>query len=273
MGSIIVAEFGEFSGRIPYAKVGRGNKNLIYLVGGPGNDTPSGFALNMYIRGLLELTKEYTFWVTSRKKGQPENYGTKEMAADTAAVIQDKFDGWIDAVIGVSYGGMIAQYLAANHPGIVGKYLFVGTGYTVSEKVLELDKKFAKYQVAGKNGRALYTVGEYIYPPGIKRAVMRIALVLIGSLMKEEHHTDFGSDTLKEAEMSCHHNSKDVLGKITDSVLVIGGDTDIAFPLNVQNETAKAIPGARQIVYAKRAHGDYLGEKRFANDAKSFLLE
>lgn len=272
MAAKIVAEYGEFSGRIPYAKVGRGHRNCIYLVGGPGNDTPRGFGLKMCISGLLELANEYTFWVTSRKKGQPDNYGTKEMAVDMANVIQSRFDGWIDAVIGASYGGMIAQYIAANHPGIAGKYLFIAAGYKVSEKVLALDRKFAEYQVAGKNGRALYTVGEYIYPPGIKRSIMRIAFFLIGSLMNEEHHADFESDTLKEAEMSSYHNSKDVLGQITDSVLIIGGDSDLAFPLNVQEETAEAIPGAKQIVYSKRAHGDFLGEKRFANDVKSFLL-
>jgi pimeloyl-ACP methyl ester carboxylesterase len=273
MGSKINAKYGEFPGRIPYAKVGEGSKNLIYLVGGPGNDTPQGFALGMSIKSLLGLTDEYTFWVTSRKNRQPENYGTKEMAGDIAAVIREHFGGWVDAVIGVSYGGMIAQYLAADHPGVVGKYLFVATGYKVSDSVLELDRQFAKYQVTGKNGRALYTVGKYVYPPGLKRSIMKIIFFLIGSLMKEKHHEDFESDTLKEAEMSSHHSSMDSLGKIEDPVLVIGGDTDLAFPLEVQNETVSAISGAKQIVYAQRGHGDYLGEKRFADDVKAFISE
>jgi pimeloyl-ACP methyl ester carboxylesterase len=39
------------------------------------------------------------------------------MADDYGGVISEVFDGRIDLVVGESYGGMVAQYLAARHSG------------------------------------------------------------------------------------------------------------------------------------------------------------
>ena len=180
-------DIGHFPGSIPYTKVGSGKKNVLFLAGGPGNDPPHRMEVSMYLGGLKSATDEYTFWITSRKNGQPENYGTREMAADTAAAIKQVFPGGIDAAMGMSYGGLIAQYLAADFCGLVPKYVFVATAYRCSSEVAKADLRFAQYLADGRNGRAFYEVGGYLSPPGLKRSLMRGFMFLLGTFISSEH--------------------------------------------------------------------------------------
>jgi pimeloyl-ACP methyl ester carboxylesterase len=264
-------DVGYFPGSIPYAKVGKGKKNVLFLSGGPGNDPPHHMEVSMCLGGLKSVTDEYTFWITSRKNGQPENYGTREMAADTAAAIKQVFPGGIEAAMGMSYGGLIAQYLAADFCGLVPKYVFVVTAYRCSSVVAEADLRFAQCLAAGRNGRAFYEVGGYLFSPGLKRSLMRGLMFLVGAFISSKHHSDYKTDVIKEARMEAKHNSMDVLGHISDPVLLVGGDCDLAFPKELQEETAAAIPGAQLILYEGRGHGEVTSHKRFAQDVLEFL--
>jgi pimeloyl-ACP methyl ester carboxylesterase len=190
---------GYFPGNIPYAKVGGGRRNVLYLSGGPGNDPPHHMEVSMCLGGLKSVTDEYTFWITSRKNGQPKNYGTREMAADTAAAIKQVFPGGIEAAMGMSYGGLIAQYLAADYCGLVPKYVFVVTAYRCSPAVAQADLRFAQYLAAGRNGRAFYEVGGYLFSAGLKRSLMRGLMFLVGASTRSKHHSDYKTDVINEA--------------------------------------------------------------------------
>ena len=197
----IEPEIGYFPGRIPYVKVGRGEKNVLFLTGGPGNDPPHRMEVSVCLGGLKSAADEYSFWITSRKNGQPENYGTREMAADTAVAIKQIFPDGIHAVMGISYGGLIAQYLAADFRGLVPRYIFVATAYRCSSVAANADLRFAQHLAAGRNSRAFYEVGTYLYPPGLKRLLMRCFLFFAGVLISGEHHRDYKADVVKEARM------------------------------------------------------------------------
>jgi pimeloyl-ACP methyl ester carboxylesterase len=227
--------------------------------------------ISMCLGGLKSVLDEYTFWITSRKNGQPENYGTREMAADTAAAIKQVFPDGIAAAMGMSYGGLIAQYLAADFRGLVPKYVFVATAYRCSSEVAKADLQFAQHLAAGRNGRAFYEVGGYLFPPGLKRMLMRVLMFLLGAFISSKHHPDFKTDVIKEALMLAKHNSMDVLNHIADPVLLVGGDRDLAFPRELQEETATTIPGAQLILYEGRGHGEVTSHRRFAQDVLEFL--
>lgn len=266
-----VIETGYFPGRIPYARTGKGEKNVIFLTGGPGNDTPHGMEVSMFLGRLRSITDEYTFWITSRKNGQPDDYSTQKMAADTAAAIEQTFPEGIDAAMGVSYGGLIAQYLAADFPGLVPKYVFVATAHRCSSEVAATDLRFAQYLAAGRNGKAFYEAAGYLSVPGLKRSLLRGLMLVMGAFIGGEHHPDYAADVIKEAKVEAMHDSIDVLRQITDSVLMVGGDCDLAFPRDLQQKTAAAIPNARLILYEGRGHGGVTNHKRFAQDVLGFL--
>jgi pimeloyl-ACP methyl ester carboxylesterase len=61
------------------------------------------------------------------------------------------------------------------------------------------------------------------------------------------------------------------LGEIRAPTLLICGERDRAFSLELFRQTAERIPRARLIVYEERGHGGSLRDRRFAHDVISFL--
>lgn len=89
---------------------------MLFFAGGPGNTVPTGLGASGFVRGMRAFTDEYTIILVTRKSALPEGYTTKDMADDYAELVRRDFDGHVDLVMGTSYGGLIAQYFAANHP-------------------------------------------------------------------------------------------------------------------------------------------------------------
>lgn len=266
-------EYGDFQGGIPFAKVGRGGKNLIYLVGGPGNDVPRGMMLNMYIAGIRHLTDDYTVWVTTRKKGQQDGYGTREMASDTAEALRKTFGDRVDVVVGFSFGGMIALWIAADHPGLSNRYVLISTALRVPEYVADLDMLFAEHLAAGRNSKAMGVLAEYLEPPGVKKILTKMLFQILGGLGGEKHHPEFAFDVIQEANAEALHDASEGLRLIVDPVLVMGGDSDLAIPWNLMEETAAGIPGSKLIIYKGKGHSDVHKDKHFRDDLLAFLTE
>ena len=133
-----------------------------------------------------------------------------------------------------------------------------------------MDMRFAELMAAGKSARAFVAVADYVTRPGIGRVVMKPLLFLLG-LAGGKHHPDFKTDVIKEATVQAQHDSLSDLGSIADQVLVIGGDEDIAFPRDLMEATAAAIPGAKLILYPGRGHGGVTTHPDFARDVHNFL--
>ncbi|MDE8722594.1 alpha/beta fold hydrolase, partial [Alistipes putredinis] len=73
-----------------------------------------------------EFAKVYKVYVFSRINKLPENYTTRNMATDIAEAM-DVLGLKTVAVIGISQGGMIAQWLAADFPERVEKLILTVT--------------------------------------------------------------------------------------------------------------------------------------------------
>ena len=109
-----------------YVSFGKGNNVLIMLPGlGDGLTTVKGMALILAMT-YKAYARDYSVFIFSRKNDIPENYSTRDMAEDQAKAM--KALGIENAnVIGVSQGGMIAQYLAIDHPELVKKLILAVT--------------------------------------------------------------------------------------------------------------------------------------------------
>ena len=103
-----------------YVSFGRGARTFIILPGlSDGLVTVSGKAL-MLAWPYRQFFKDFTVYMFSRKNSMPDGYTIRDMAADQAAACAALGIGRA-CVMGVSQGGMIAQYLAIDHPELVEK--------------------------------------------------------------------------------------------------------------------------------------------------------
>jgi len=167
-----MVEKGVFSKGIPYVRFGEGEAILLVFSGGPGNILPSVFLIRV-LGNFKHLSKSFVIYVMSRKSGLPEGYTTRDIAKDYAAVIRDEFDcGPVD-VMGTSYGGLIAQHLAADHPELVRRLVIAMSVYRFSEEGNELDMKSAQLLSEGKKREALKALYPILEGGRIKKAFMK----------------------------------------------------------------------------------------------------
>ena len=107
--------YGTTKNNIPFARLEGGPKTAMLWGGGPGNTLPSGWLLNSFIKPLFPLLEEYSLVMLGRRVGMPEGHSTRDMSDDYATLIEAEYDGRVDLILGTSYGGIVAQYFAADH--------------------------------------------------------------------------------------------------------------------------------------------------------------
>lgn len=109
-----------------YISFGEGSKKLVMIPGlGDALKTVKGSAVAFAI-AYREYAKDYKVYVFSRKNQMVEGYSTRDMAKDQAEAM--KILGISKAsVMGVSEGGMIAQYIAVDYPEMVEKLVLAVT--------------------------------------------------------------------------------------------------------------------------------------------------
>ena len=117
-----------------YIRFGKGAKTLVMLPGlGDGLRSVKGTALPMAFM-YREFSKDYTVYMFSRKKRLSEGCSIRHMALHQKQAMDklgiDKAD-----IVGVSMGGMIAQYLAIDYPEKVNKLVLVVTCSKAEESV------------------------------------------------------------------------------------------------------------------------------------------
>ena len=109
-----------------YVSFGTGKKKLVVLPGlSDGLATVKGKAL-LLSPPYKKFFRDYTVYIFSRKNKMPEGYSIRDMAADQTRAMKTL---GIDQsyLLGVSQGGMIAQYIAIDHPEMVKKLILAVT--------------------------------------------------------------------------------------------------------------------------------------------------
>jgi len=101
-------------GELPFIRFGEGSRTLVIF--SPINDTLQDVTngarvLRWYYRHFAD---EYTVYLVSRKRRLPSGYTTRDMAADYARAFGQSIGP--AHVVGLSLGGLVAQYYAVDHP-------------------------------------------------------------------------------------------------------------------------------------------------------------
>ena len=219
-------QYGEFFGNISYARWGTGNKKMIVFPGGPGNTVPGRSMIKNLYGEFEPFTEEYSIHLVSRKKEQPKGYSTRDMSNDYAEIIRHNFGGHVDIIVGISFGGLIAQHFAADHPELFDHIVIATAAHRMSAIGQQIDYRFAELLSQGKTRNAYALIVDALGPAGttgITRYFNKIMFWLMGGVFLGQTHDAYKNDALVEAQAQIAHDVKNSLARIHVPVLVVCG--------------------------------------------------
>ncbi len=248
-----------------YISFGQGKKTLVILPGlSDGLRTVKGFALPLAWT-YKAYTKDYTVFVCSRKNQLPPNYSTRDMANDQAKFM--KALGLTNAdVMGVSQGGMIAQYLAIDHPKLVQKLVLVVTCSQPNETLQEVVKNWMTMAKADDYRALMMDTAKKTYSDKYQKKY-QFLLPLLGLIGKPNNFQRF----LIQAQSCLEHNAYLELPKVQCKTLVLAGGKDQIVGPKAFLELVAQIPKSEQFVYQNFGHGTYEEAKDFSQKVLQFL--
>jgi pimeloyl-ACP methyl ester carboxylesterase len=247
-------EIGLFGNGMAYGRVGTGRRTVLSIPGGPGNQAPTAMWMRSAAGWYRPFTDAgYSVWNVTRKRGMPAGHTMADIADDYAELIKTDFDGYVDIVVGTSFGGLVALYLAARHPERFGSIAAVAAAARLTEEGAAADRKFADNVAAGRYGDAAATMAPFL-APGLPSPVVRVLGAAVGPLMFRNGHEAFASDLLVEAEAEATADARDILPSINVPILLVVGDEDGYFPRSVVEETARLIPSCTLLLRADQGH-------------------
>ncbi len=239
------------TGEMDYIKFGRGKRIMIMIPGvGDGLKTVKGMALPFALL-YRKLAPDFTVYVFSRRENLPSHLSTREMAEDLYLAME-VLDLPRSAVVGVSQGGMIAQWLAIDHPEKVRKLVLTVTLSRPNETVKAVIGRWLKMAEAHDyKGIMLDTAKRSYSEKRIRRALL--VYRLLGNMGKPRSFRRF----ITQAESCITHDSHKDLCRISCPTLIIGGTEDKIVTGNASRRMAEKIPGSRLHMYRGLGHGLY----------------
>ena len=248
---------GLLAGCLPFARIGNAPRTLVSF---PGL-ADAAWDVNSEIGELpshyRRFANEFTVYVISRKRGLPQGYTTRDMAADYAKAFEEIGPA---VIMGISLGGCIAQHFAVDFPQYVRRLVIAFAAGRVSEPGRQIPEHWLELARQQRwtefyLGIAKVTMREYSH------AFYHILLPLV-----RRRPTD-PSDFLVSLEASIAHDGSVALDRIQAPTLVIGGTDDIFFPQAMLRKTAQRIPHARLRLLDGGRHGAYELKKEEFEDA------
>ena len=255
------------AGEMEYIRFGTGERILIIVPGlGDGLRTVKGTALPMSAM-YREFTSDFTVYCFSRVTNLREGCTTRDMAKNLAEAMERLGIRKAD-ILGVSMGGMIAQYFAVDYPEKVNKLILTVTAAKTNPLLTEaigewinLAKKEDHASFMDSNLRRIYSEDYYRKNKWMIPAVAK--------LTKPKSYDRF----YIQANACLTHDAYDCLAQIKAPTLVIGGRKDLALGGDASEEIAAKVPYVKLHMYDDWGHGLYEEEKGFNRLVLDFLLE
>ena len=262
-------ESGYFNGGLPYARIGQGPDSLIIFDGlGLENKSSSGMSLRMLKFAFKSYLEKYSIFLVTRKPGLPEGYTTQDMSRDYAMMIEEKFSSPPD-IMGLSTGGEIAQYFAADYPHLVKRLVLGSTAYKVGGEGKRLLKCWKEWALQDR-WTDIHVSSGVMYHGKLSRLMFQLLMRLFGRKLAGAPPDP--SDYIVTIEADMRHDASESLRKIEVPTLVIGGTNDVFYPEPLIRKTAEKISNARLILYQNVGHKFPAKiKKRFDDDVLSFL--
>lgn len=248
-----------------YAAFGTGSKALVMIPGvGEGLKSVKGTAALMAMT-FAAYARDYRVYVFGRKAPLPEGSTTRDMAGDLSRAMS-ALNISAAHVVGVSMGGMIAQYLAIDHPEQIDRLVLAVTYARPNETSQATLSRWLDMAQRGDYKALMADTAECSYTEKRLKGY-RLVYPLLGLMGK---HADMRRFII-QLNACIDHCAMDELRQLHCPTLVIGGGNDRALGGQSSGELAQAIPGSQLKLYPGLSHGAYEEAKDFNPQVIRFL--
>lgn len=252
------------SGEIDYIAFGKGKRPLIMIQGlNTRGIKGSGLGLALMYR---IFSKEFRVYLFDRRPTVTDKTTVREMASDVAEAM-DAFGLKNASVLGVSQGGMIAQYLAIDRPDLVEKMVLAVTLSKNNETVISVINNWIELTKNGDFKGLVYDMAEKMYSKKYMKKY-RPMLPLLAVLQKPKDEERFIN--LAKSCLTCEVYEE--LDKVRCKTLVIGGGEDKIVGKNAMPETAGRL-GCEALIYEMLGHATYEEAPDFNKRVYDFFVE
>ncbi len=247
-----------------YVSFGDGDKNLVVLPGlSDGLATVKGKA------GILSVSYRkffsgYTVYMFSRKNSMPDGYTIRDMAEDQILAMKALGIGQA-CVLGVSQGGMIAQYMAIDHPETVTGLILAVTAPNANATVRDAVSGWIEMAERGDHTALMADTAEKMYSEAYLRKNRKL-FPLLAKFTKPSSYDRF----LKNARAILGFDSREELSAIRCPTLILAGSDDHTVGNEAPYELHAAIPGSELFVYDGLGHGAFEEAKDFYDRVLEF---
>jgi len=248
-----------------YISFGTGSDILIILPGlGDSMTTVKGMAIPMAI-AYREFAKAYKVYVFSRRNNLQKGFSTRDMAGDQAEAMKalgiKKANIW-----GVSQGGMIAQYLAIDHPDLVEKLVLTVTSSKPNEQLQSVVGNWISMAERNDYKHLMIDTAEKSYSEKYLKKY-RLLYPFLSVAGKPKNPDRF----LIQAASCIRHNAYAEIGSIVCPALIIGGGNDRIVGVTASIELADKIPNSELYIYKGSGHAVYEEAKDFNSRIMNYL--
>lgn len=248
---------------LPCLSIGAGPP-LVVLLHTPQAANPEGLARWSTMRLLRPFARHFTVHLVNRPPGLPATTTMADLADVHAQAITSTFDGPVN-MLAISTGGSIALQLAADHPDLVDRLVLAGTACTLGPVGKHAQRAYIERARQGR--RPSPALAEVVTESAIGRRLLAGLLWLSDGSRAD--YTD--AVVVLNAE-----DGFDLRGRLHDikaATLLIQGEEDLVYPLELARQTVEGIPDAQLVVYPGRSHSGTFTDGRFAPDALAFLID
>ena len=251
--------------RMDYVRFGTGEENLIILPGlSDGLASVKGKAL-LLAPPYKRFFERYTVWMFSRCDPLRRGVTIRDMAGDQAAALHalcvEKA-----AVMGVSQGGMVAQYLAAEHQEFVNRLILAVTAPCVNKTLRGAVEGWIGFAEKSDHKSLMIDTAEKSYSEAYLKKYRRL-YPLLGGVGRPKSYERF----LANAQAILSFDARGELSKIACPTLVLGGEEDRIVGADASRELHKAISGSELYLWPGLGHAVYEEAKDFNERVYRFL--
>lgn len=249
---------------LDYITFGRGTKPLV-MIQGLNTRGIKGSALTLAYMYRL-FAKDYNVFLFDRRPHVRDGITVREMASDTAAAM-DALGITKADILGVSQGGMIAQYLAIDRPDLVNRMVLAVTLCRNNDTAEQVIDRWIAMAGQGAMKELIADMAEKMYSDAYMKKY-RPFMPLLTVLQKPKDTERFA--VLARACLTC--STYDILDQIKCPVLVLGGRQDKVVTGAASEEIAEKL-GCRLHMYDQLGHAAYEEAKDFNRLVYDFLTE